>query len=64
LTGGATGCPRQIAHIGFLFSGLVVSTYLSFPEPHPIRLLPRSESNFDPAIRCDCQAGSCSIAFA
>jgi hypothetical protein len=55
---------RAIVHIGFLFSGLVVSAYLSFGDRYPIRLLPRSESNFDPAIRCDCQAGSCSIAFA
>jgi hypothetical protein len=33
-------------------------------QPRLIRLLPRSEFNFDPAIRCDCPAGSCSIAVA
>jgi hypothetical protein len=62
---GRAGRPRPIAHIGFLFSGLVVSVDLSFLGASLIRLLlPRFEFNFDPAIRCDCQAGSYSIAFA
>jgi hypothetical protein len=38
--GGRGEPPRPIAHIGFLFSGLVGSAYLSFCEPSLIRLLP------------------------
>jgi hypothetical protein len=56
--------PVAIAHIGFLFSDLVVSGQLSFFAHSPDSKISAPEFCRDPAIRRCRQAEPCSIAFA
>jgi hypothetical protein len=56
--------PVAIAHIGFLFSGLVDLSQLSSLGPSPDSMISAPEFHRDPATRSRRQAGQCSIAFA
>jgi hypothetical protein len=55
--------PVAIAHIGFLFSGLVDLSRLSSVGSSPDSMISAPEFHRDPATRRR-QAGQCSIAFA